>query len=56
MTDARSMITAYEPLLGTVVEVRIEGEPDRLAIAERAVVDEIRRLERSYRSSTRPAN
>ena len=46
---SRPHVATYHGLLGTVVEIRIESDDDHAAtVAERAVVDEIQRLERVF--------
>ncbi|MCU1386804.1 MAG: FAD:protein transferase [Ilumatobacteraceae bacterium] len=42
------LVSVYEPLLGTVVEVRVNGDPEATEEADRMVLEEIRRLERVF--------
>ena len=47
--EPRTHVATYHGLLGTVVEIRIDSDDERVATAaERAVVDEIQRLERVF--------
>jgi FAD:protein FMN transferase len=48
-TGPQPHVSTYHGLLGTVVEIRIESDDERAAMAaERRVVDEIQRLERVF--------